>query len=113
MKKFANTKIIALVLVGLFFVANMSFAADNATTNEVTIKTSVSGSESIEKVETIVYLLKGVNSAKVDNDSKVLTVKYNSSQISSFMLVYTVENMGYDAKVIEDKDVTKTTSENN
>lgn len=105
MKTLTNFKVLAIFMMSFLLLTAISNAADTDKTKEVKIKTSVSGTDGKEKVETIIYLLKGVKEAAHELENKVLTVKYESDQISPFMLVYTLENLGYSAEVIEDNFV--------
>lgn len=96
------TRIFALAIIAVFVSMTLANAADTLQTKKAKIKTTVTNSESKESVETIVSLLKGVKESKLDAETKVLCVEYNPDQISTFMLVYTIQNLGHSAEVLED-----------
>ncbi len=102
MKKLLIAKLFMIALVGVFVLNNLAMANDSIKT--VKLKTSVSTMEGKEMIETITSLLKGVDEASLDSKSKELKVVYDPSVMSPFMLIYTVNKLGYDAEIIEDKE---------
>ena len=103
MKKGLIGKALALMLsLAIFF--SVAVAQDNNTLKEVKIKTTVTKQDSKDKIETIVDLLKGVKESALKLEDKLLTVKFDPKEISSSMIVYTINTLGYDAEVMEEKD---------
>lgn len=53
------------------------------------------------KIETVVNLLRGVSEAKMDLNSKKLTVKYNDAKIKGDMILFTIQSLSHSAKVVK------------
>lgn len=89
-------KLVLLAVMASF--ASFSIAsAENL--KELKIKTSASNTSSKDKIESITILLKGVEESTLNLEDKILTIKYNPEQISSEMLVYTINNLGFKAEI--------------
>jgi copper chaperone CopZ len=109
MKSTILTKAFALLLALAVF-GTVALAQDNSSLKEVKIKTTVTKQESKDKIETVLDLLKGVKDANLKLEDKTVTVKFDAKEISSAMIVYTINTLGYNAEVLEEKDCTDTSS---
>ncbi len=95
--------IFALALIGLILITANTFAEGK--TNEATFKTTINNASGKDKVETVVNMLKGVKEAEMNIEKKELKVKYDPNQINSDMIEYAVKSLGFDATVLEDKEI--------
>ncbi len=100
-------------LVALVLSFNLALAQDHTKKSCFSIDTK--NPEAKLKLETVVSLLKGVSEAEMDLNSKKLTVKYNDAEIQEDMILFTIQSLGYSAKVVkEDSNMEKTgKSQNN
>ncbi|OGU16654.1 MAG: hypothetical protein A2X61_16270 [Ignavibacteria bacterium GWB2_35_12] len=89
---------------------SVALAQDSGSLKEVKIKTMITKQDSKDKIETIVDLLKGVKESSLKLEDKTLTVKFDPKEISSSMIVYTINTLGFGAEVIEEKDCADTSS---
>ncbi|MBI5325634.1 MAG: hypothetical protein HZB41_10260 [Ignavibacteriae bacterium] len=99
-----------MLTLAIFF--SVAMAQSSGSLKEVKIKTTVTKQDSKDKIETVVDLLKGVKETNLKIEDKMLTVKFDPKEISSAMIVYTINTIGYDAEVMEEKDCVETTSTN-
>lgn len=102
-------KALALML-SLAVIFSIAVAQDKSSLKEVKIKTIITKQDSKDKIETVVDLLKGVKESNLKFDDKTLTVKFDPKEISSSMIVYTVNTLGFGAEIIEEKDCVETSS---
>lgn len=94
-------------LVVLLISFNLALAQDY--TKKSCFRVETKNPEAKLKIETVVSLLKGVSEAEMDLNSKKLTVKYNDAEIQEDMILFTIQSLGYTAKVTkEDSDMEKT-----
>jgi cation transport ATPase len=90
-------------LVALVLSFNLALAQDYTKKSYFSVDTK--NPEAKLKIETVVNLLKGVSEAEMDLNSKKLTVKYNDAEIQEDMILFTIQSLGYSAKVTkEDTD---------
>lgn len=92
---------LALLALMASFVSFSIASAENL--KELKIKTSASNSSSKDKIESITILLKGVEESNLNLEDKILTIKYIPEQISSDMIVYTINNLGFKAEIQENE----------
>ena len=85
--------IIRLLFVGILFFANNV----NAQTEVVKIKTSAQCESCKATIEKYMNFEKGVKSAELNNDDKILTIAYDSKKTSPEKLRIAVTKSGYDA----------------
>ncbi|TAL69901.1 MAG: hypothetical protein EPN82_04595 [Bacteroidetes bacterium] len=98
------------IMLSLAIFFSVAAAQDGGTLKEVKIKTTVTKQDSKDKIETVVDLLKGVKESALKLEDKMLTVKFDPKEISSSMIVYTINILGYDAEIMEEKDCIDTSS---
>ncbi len=99
-----------IVLLALAVFGTAAIAQESNNLKEVKIKTSVTKQDSKDKIETVVDLLKGVHETNLNLEDKIVKVKFNPKEISSAMIVYTINTLGYNAEVLEERDCTDTSS---
>lgn len=87
-------------LVALVLSFNLALAQDHNKKSCFSIDTK--NPEAKLKIETVVSLLKGVSEAEMDLNSKKLTVKYNDAEIQEDMILFTIQSLGYSAKVVNE-----------
>lgn len=87
-------------LVALVISFNLALAQDYTKKSCFSIDTK--NPEAKFKIETVVNLLKGVSEAEMDLNSKKLTVKYNDAEIQENMILFTIQSLGYSAKVTKE-----------
>ncbi|WP_448530427.1 heavy-metal-associated domain-containing protein [Raineya sp.] len=90
MKKFA-------FLFALMFVAIFAFAQETADLQEVQIKTSAVCGMCKKKIEKDLSYEKGVVSADLNVETKIVTVKYNPKKTSVAKIKKAINKAGYDA----------------
>jgi ABC-type uncharacterized transport system YnjBCD substrate-binding protein len=101
MKKMTNLLVIALAF---FAVTASSFAKENDATKKAEIKSSAFTFEQKLQIENLIWDMEGVEDAKYDTKTKILTVKYDSEKLTTDMMVYSItNNLGLSADVITDK----------
>jgi copper chaperone CopZ len=83
----------------LFFFAFISMHV-NAQTTSVKIQTSAQCGECKAAIEKQLNYEKGVKSAKLDDESKIVTVIYNSEKTNPDILRKSIASIGYDADSI-------------
>lgn len=98
------------LMLSLAVLFSVAVAQDSGTLKEVKIKTTVTKQDSKDKIETVVDLLKGVKETCLKLENKTLTVKFDPKEISSTMIVYAINTIGFDAEVMEEKDWIDTSS---
>lgn len=86
-------KLISLLFVGILFCANNVIAQ----TEVVKIKTSAQCETCKATIEKHLNFERGVKSAELDNDTKILTVSYDSKKTNPEKLRIAVTKSGYDA----------------
>jgi hypothetical protein len=59
----------------------------------------------IARIETITSILKGVANSEFSKTYQTLTVKYNGNEITSTMINYTIEALGFKALEITEKSL--------
>ncbi len=72
----------------------------NAQTTNIKIQTSARCGECKEAIEMQLNYEKGVKSAQLDNDTKIVTVIYNSEKTNPDILRKSIASIGYDADSI-------------
>lgn len=100
-----SIKLFAIGLIAIFALTINSFAAEVQKTFEVKMKTSVTTASGKEKIEIMTNMLKGVKECEMKMEDKTFEVKYDPDQISPEMLLYAVQNLGFTADVIENKEL--------
>jgi len=94
--KMKNLSLFLALTFSLFITG--AFAQEKAKKTEtIQIKTSAVCNMCKHTIETALYKLKGVKSANLDVASKVVTVDYNPSKITSEQLKTAITQVGYDA----------------
>jgi periplasmic mercuric ion binding protein len=68
-----------------------------AQTDTITIKTSAICDECKERIEHDLAFVKGVKVAKLDLDTKMVTVLYNAQKTSPAKIAEAISRIGYDA----------------
>lgn len=97
---------IILTVILSFTLANSTLAQKEVKTIE--IKTSSQCGECKERIEKAFAFEKGVKKARLDVDTKVLTVVYKTSKTNPDVIKKVVANVGYDADdVLADKEAYK------
>lgn len=107
---------ITKAFVGLLaLILSFNIALSQETTKKSCFSIDTKNPEAKVKIETVVSLLKGVSEADMDLNSKKLTVKYNDAEIQEDMILFTIQSLGYSAKVAKEEAKTGTTgkSKNN
>ncbi len=107
---------ITKAFVGLLaLILSFNIALSQETTKKSCFSIDTKNPEAKVKIETVVSLLKGVSEADMDLNSKKLTVKYNDAEIQEDMILFTIQSLGYSAKVTKEEAKTGTTgkSKNN
>lgn len=84
---------IALILIGIFINANAQ--------TELKIKTSAECEMCKKRLESNIIYEKGVKFAKLNLESKVLTVNYNDKKTSAHEIKMAVSKLGYDADEVK------------
>jgi periplasmic mercuric ion binding protein len=108
MKKLQSITILALLLT--FFAATGISAQEapaQGKTAIVKIKTSGECEMCKESIEKEVNLMKGVKSAVLDIETKVLTVEYNPKKTSPDKIRTVISNLGYDADEVKANNRTR------
>lgn len=98
MKVLNISKGLAIVLLGLFFVVNLAFAAES---KKVEIKTSAICGMCKKKIEKGLSKLEGVQKANLDVKTKIATVKYNPHETNIAEIRTAIAKTGYDADTVK------------
>lgn len=98
MKTMNLSKVLAAVLLGLFFIVNISFAAD---AKEVEIKTSAQCGMCKKTIEKGLNKLEGIRDANVDVKTALVTVKYDPKETNVDEIRIVIAKTGYDADDVE------------
>ncbi len=72
----------------------------NAQTSNIKIQTSARCGECKEAIERQLNYEKGVKSAELDNDTKIVTIFYNAEKTNPDILRKSIASIGYDADSI-------------
>ena len=108
MFKSNTSRFFAALALCLFVFANVTLANEHTNVKEVTFSISNIGSDGEQKVETIVYLLKGVKEVDVNIKDSNVKVKYEPNVISNLMIDFTISSLGYKVSLIDDVSVEHT-----
>lgn len=84
-------------LLAFLFIGTIAFAQKKNKVAEVEIQTSAKCGMCKQRIERDLGLTKGVESAKLDLNSKVVTVKYNTKKMSEADVKKAISTIGYDA----------------
>jgi ABC-type proline/glycine betaine transport system substrate-binding protein len=106
MKNFSMIRYAALIILSVFVMSFAASAQENAT-KEVKFKTTITSKQSINRLEIMTNLLKGVTESSYDNNSKTLIIKYNPNLINTDVLSMAMESLGYKAEIVESNKTEK------
>ncbi|MDT3738714.1 MAG: heavy metal-associated domain-containing protein [Candidatus Kapabacteria bacterium] len=102
--------IVAVMLfLSMAVVGNVIAQDDNSQNYEVKIKTSAYSEMCKNRIETEIKQQDGVVDAYLDLKDQTVIVTYKSKTIKSSKLKDLISDMGYDAEIIEDKAINKST----
>lgn len=90
-----------IILFALAFIANGASAQELKKVEEVKIQTSAKCFDCKERIEGALNYVKGVQFAELDNDSKVVTVRYKTKKVTLEKIKAEIAAVGYDADEVK------------
>lgn len=101
-----KTKIAVITLIiALTSVANV-FASNVKSPMKAEIKTNAHTFEHKLQLENHIYEMQGISEVELNTQTKIITIKYDSNQITSDMIIFSiVNNLGYSAELQTDKSI--------
>ncbi len=89
-------KQIAVLIVSLFFIFP-GLSAQHSTISEVKIKTSAQCDMCKKRIEDGLFTQKGVVSAELNVETKIVTIKYRGNKVTEDKLRTYISSLGYSA----------------
>lgn len=86
-----------MAVVALSFLATCANAQELEKVEEVTIQTSAKCGDCEVRIEGALNYMKGVKFAELNNDTKVVTVRYKTKKVSLNEIKEKIASVGYDA----------------
>ncbi|MCX6243950.1 MAG: heavy metal-associated domain-containing protein [Bacteroidetes bacterium] len=99
MKTKIDLKVFFLTIILVSFIISGSFAEDKKNT-EIKIKTSAVCGMCKDRIEQGMAYEKGIKDVSLDVDTKIATIKYNSSKTTPGEIRNAISKLGYDADSI-------------
>lgn len=90
-----------IILFALAFIANGANAQELKKVEEVTIQTSAKCGQCKGRIEDALNYLKGVKFAELDNETKIVTVRYKTKTVSLEKIKAEIASVGYDADEVK------------
>lgn len=86
-----------IILFVVAFIANGASAQELKKVEEVKIQTSAKCGDCKERIEGALNYVSGVQFAELDNDTKIVTVRYKTKKVSLEKIKAEIAAVGYDA----------------
>jgi copper chaperone CopZ len=93
-----------IILFALAFIANGVSAQELKKVEEVTIQTSAKCFDCKGRIEDALNYLNGVKFAELDNETKVVTVRYKTKKVNFDQIKSEIAATGYDADEVKALD---------
>lgn len=93
-----------MMILVLAFVANSASAQELKKVEEVKIQTSAKCGECKERIESALNYVKGVQFAELNNDTKVVTIRYKTKKVTLDKIKAEIAATGYDADDVKALD---------
>lgn len=93
-----------IMILVLAFVAHSANSQELKKVEEIKIQTSAKCGDCKERIEGALNYLKGVQFAELNNDTKVVTVRYKTKAVSLDQIKAEIAEAGYDADDVKALD---------
>ena len=90
-----------IILFALAFIANGVSAQELKKVEEVSIQTSAVCGDCKNRIEGALNYVKGVKFAELDNETKIVTVRYKTKKVNVETIKAEIAAAGYDADEVE------------
>ena len=90
-----------MILAAFFLLASTANAQELKKVEEVTIQTSAKCFDCKERIESALNYLKGVKFAELNNDTKVVTVRYKTKKVNLDQIKAEIAATGYSADEVK------------